>query len=470
MEALLSRDVLIVGLVVWGCVVALRHPWVGVMLWTWLSLMNPHRYTWGFAYDAPLAAASAACTLIGFAITKDRRNSPFKGAPVMWFALFTVWMTVSWLMGLHPSGDYGQWDKVMKINFMVLVGLALLHNKLHIVALGWVTVLSLGLLGAKGGVFTLSSGGVHRVWGPAGSFIQDNNEFALALVMTIPLIWWLRSIAESKWVKRGLLLMALLCAASAFGSHSRGGFLAIAAMALMLWWRAEHKVRNGLLLGITGVALLAFMPGEWSERMSTIDNYSQDASALGRISAWWTAWNLAFDYPFGIGFTLARPELFAKYSPYPDIVHAAHSIYFLVLGNHGFVGLFLFLMIGVTTLSSAMWLRRHARHIPQARWAYQLGSMAQVSMVGYAVGGAFLSLSYFDLPYIIMSLVVLARVWVQTEAWKREPVHPLSWRMLPGLAGMPGESPTPPPCVVPPVSQPRTRSVAEHSRRTRVER
>ena len=57
------RDLVVVSIVVVGALMALRRPWIGVMLWTWLSIMSPHRYTWGFAYDAPLAAIAAGVTL-----------------------------------------------------------------------------------------------------------------------------------------------------------------------------------------------------------------------------------------------------------------------------------------------------------------------------------------------------------------------------------------------------------------------
>jgi probable O-glycosylation ligase (exosortase A-associated) len=438
------RDIIIVGIVLLAALVALRRPWIGVMLWTWLSIMNPHRYTYGFAYTAPLAALAAAVTLLGLLMTRDR-SSPFKGPAVTAFVLFTIWMTLSWGFGLSPAADYPQWDKVMKINLMVFVALILLSSKKHVFALVWVAAGSLAILGAKGGVFTVLTGGSYRVWGPPGSFIQDNNEFALALVMTIPLLRFLQMQLVHGWGRRGMTVVMLLCAAAALGSHSRGALLAISAMTLMLWWRGKNKGAVGIVLVIAGVLLVSFMPDEWTNRMSTIDNYQEDRSALGRISAWWTAWNLAFHYPLGVGFNFVRPELFALYSPTPDYVHAAHSIYFLVLGNHGFVGLLLFLLIWFFTWSSAGWLRKNAAGDPQTQWAADLGGMAQVSLLGYAVGGAFLSLSYFDLPYYIMVMVVVARVWVKTKGWEREPVYTRGWRTIPGLATStePGDKVTP---------------------------
>ncbi|MCX7278548.1 MAG: putative O-glycosylation ligase, exosortase A system-associated [Burkholderiales bacterium] len=427
------RDVLIVGLVLLGAIAAVRQAWIGVMLWTWLSIMNPHRYTYGFAFDAPVAMMAFCATVLGLLVTRDRA-SPFKAPVVVVFLVFIVWICISTVLGLDPSGDYWQWNKVMKVDLMILVALVLLHSKKHILALAWVCAGSLALLGAKGGLFTLLTGGNFRVWGPPGSFIEDNNEFALSLVMAIPLLRFLQLQLNSRWGRHAMTAMSVLCAIAAVGSYSRGALLAISAMAAFMWWNGKNKLVVGMVLALVAPLLIAFMPSEWMGRMSTIGEYEQDESSMGRISAWWNAWNIAFHYPTGVGFDAARPELFALYSPYPDAVHAAHSIYFQVLGNHGFIGLFLFLSIWVMTWRSAGWLRTHCAKIPEAAWCVDLGAMCQVCLLGYAVGGAFLSLAYFDLPYNVMVLVVLTRVWVQTKGWLREPAYVPGWKNIPGMA------------------------------------
>ncbi len=430
------RDLLILSLVVMGCLTALRRPWIGVMVWTWLSIMNPHRYAYGISYEAPLAATAAVATLVGLLMTKDKA-SPFKGSPVVILCMFSAWMTLSWMAGLSPEADYEQWIKVMKINFMIFIALALLSTKQHIIALAWICAISLGLLGAKGGVFTISTGGSDRVWGPPGSFIEDNNEFALALVMTIPLLRFLQLQLKGFWARHTLTLMTLLCAAAAIGSHSRGALIAITAMAAFLWWRGKSKVMMAVVIACVAVALLAFMPGSWFSRMNSISDYQEDLSALGRFSAWWNAWGIATHYPLGVGFNAAREELFALYSPYfqsMGSVHAAHSIYFQVLGNHGFIGLFLFLAIWFVTWRMAARVRKSAKGVAEAAWCVDLANMCQVSLVGYLCGGAFLSLSYFDLPYNVMVLLVLAQQWVKREAWKTEPVYSGRLHTLLGLA------------------------------------
>jgi probable O-glycosylation ligase (exosortase A-associated) len=112
----------------------------------------------------------------------------------------------------------------------------------------------------------------------------------------------------------------------------------------------------------------------------------------------------------GGGFEAFRPEMFAAYAPNPSMVHDAHSIFFEVLGEHGFVGLALFLLLGVMTWRSASWIIRHARGHPQKRWAADLAAMVQVSLVGYASAGAFLGLAYFDFYYTLVATVILIRI------------------------------------------------------------
>ena len=416
------RDALIIAIVAFGALGALRRPWIGVLLWTWLSIMNPHRYAYGITYDAPLAAIAAGSTMVGILLTTDKRNSPFKSSAVTMLLLFMVWMTVSWFFGLDREGDYVAWSKAMKVDLMVLVGLVVLHSKKQMLLFTWVAIGSLAVLGVKGGLFTVISGGSLRVWGPPGSFLEDNNEIGLAMSMTIPMLRFLQLQLHNRWGRLALTVTMLLCAIAALGTQSRGALLAVSAMTVVFWWRGNSRIVNGVLIGLVAVSMLAFMPDSWVQRMDTIDKYQEDGSAQGRLAAWSMAWNLAFDHPIGVGFNTVRQELFDRYSHNPNSgARAAHSIYFQVLGNHGFVGLILYLMTWIITWWQANWLRKQAVKIPQARWCADLGAMAQVSLVGYLVGGAFLSLSYFDLPYNIMMLVVLARAWVRTKAWEREP-------------------------------------------------
>jgi len=137
---------------------------------------------------------------------------------------------------------------------------------------------------------------------------------------------------------------------------------------------------------------------------------------MGRINAWHMAYNLALDRPLvGGGFHIYDAMVFQLYAPNPDDIHAAHSIYFQTLGEHGFVGLFLYLLLGVLTWRTGAWIVRNARPHEDLRWAADLAAMTQVSLLGFAVGGAFLSLVYFDVPYYLMAGLVVTRRVVEAE-------------------------------------------------------
>jgi probable O-glycosylation ligase (exosortase A-associated) len=202
----------------------------------------------------------------------------------------------------------------------------------------------------------------------------------------------------------------VLTAASAFGSHSRGALLAIAAMAGFLWLKSRSKVFTGILLVAAGVTLVAFMPEQWEERMASITEYQEDSSAQGRINTWQMLTNLAMDRPLvGGGFEPYQRWVFDIYKPdYPGI-HSAHSIYFQVLGEHGFVGFGLMALFWLLVWTACSSVARMARGNADEAWAYWLAQMVKVSLVGYFVGGAFLNLAYWDVPYYLFVAIAVTR-------------------------------------------------------------
>jgi probable O-glycosylation ligase (exosortase A-associated) len=402
------RDILVTLIVLAVIPKALQHPSVGVLLWTWISVMNPHKLAWGFAVNMPFAAVAAGVTLISLFVTRDKIVLPRDGVAIALIA-FVAFTALTTLNAIDRADSLTQLNKVFKIQLMTLVAMAVLNDRRNLHAFVWINVLSLGFYGIKGGLFTLRSGGTERVWGPPGGFIEGNNELALALVIAIPLMYYLRLVSTNRWVRRGLLAAMFLSAVSALGTHSRGALLAIVAMAAVLWWRSPRRSLTLVPILVAGIAILAFMPQNWILRMETIQNYQHDGSALGRINAWWTMLHLANDRLLGGGFSIYSAPVFAAYSPDPNNIRAAHSIYFQVLGEHGWIGFSLFLLVWFLGWRLANRIRRRTkREEGDLRYLGLLAGMCQVSLVGYAVGGAFLSLAYFDLPYNILVILVVA--------------------------------------------------------------
>lgn len=417
------RDLILTAFVFGSIPFILRNPFYGLLMWVWLGIMNPHRLTWGFAYSLPFAQVIAICTLIAMlAQSKKLYKFPVERVTVV-MIIFVVWLCISPFTSFHPELEFKHWDRAIKIQLMALAALVIVGNRDQLHKLIWVLALSVGFFGIKGGAFTIATGGSFRVWGPAGSFIYDNNQLALAIIMVIPLFRYLQLNSDNKWVKRSCIAAMILCAAAALGSQSRGAFLALSAMGLFLWTKSRQKGLIAIMIVLAIPAVLFFMPESWFERMSTIRTYEQDGSAMGRINSWWMAWNLAIDrFPIGGGFAIYEPDVFMRYAPDPSIILVAHSIYFQILGEHGFLGLSLFMMIFGFTWLNGNWIVHNAKDKPGLEWARDLAAMSQVSLVGYAIGGAFLSLTYFDLPYyIVVALVVVRRIIRQEQVAQPRP-------------------------------------------------
>ena len=408
------RDIALTALVFGALPLILWRPHIGVLLWTWLGIMNPHRLTWSFAYEMQFALIVAIATLVGLFFSREPKRMPWTRETVV-ILLFFAWMLLTTVFAAYPQVAWPQLEKVAKILLMVFVTMMLMQSKARINLLIWVMALSLAFYGVKGGLFTIWHGGIYQVRGPEESFTGENNSIALALVMTVPLLRYLSLVAPSVWVRHAMTGAMVLTAVATVGTQSRGALIGIVAMGAFLWLKSRNKFFTGSVVTLATILVLSIMPQQWFDRMDTIRTYEEDSSALGRINAWKMAFNLARDRPLGGGFETFEPRMFAAYAPEPLRVHDAHSIFFEVLGEHGFVGLTLFLVLWLMTWRTASWVIRRSRGDPQHRWVGDLASMVQVSLVGYASAGAFLGLAYFDFYYTLVAVVVLCKMHLESH-------------------------------------------------------
>jgi putative inorganic carbon (hco3(-)) transporter len=409
------RDILVFSVVLASLpLIIFWRPHIGVLMWVWISMMNPHRLTFGIAYQFPFALIIAIATLIGLLLTKERNRLPMTPITVLMLA-FMVWMSFTSLFALQPPDVvYASWSQVFKTQLMLFVAMMLIRGRKQIDQLIWAIVLSVGFFGVKGGIWTVTSGGENKVWGPPGSFIEGNNELGLAVAMLIPLMYYLAESTSKKWLRYAMWFAIAACAFSILGSHSRGAFIAIGVAALFLGIKSHRPILITIIFVLALAGAAALMPDNWVARMSTIETYQEDASAQSRLRTWDTIWNMVQDRPVvGAGFDLANPLLFEKYSSIPgEDFYGPHSIYFQVLGEHGFIGLGLFLALGFATWRRSNKLTRQCAGRPGLDWVPRLMRMVQVSLLAFAVGGAFLGLLHYDLPYYLAAIVVLVEIAV----------------------------------------------------------
>lgn len=391
-----------------------KRPVVGALAYCLVSLMNPHRMTYGFAESFPFAMYLCIVTLAALLISREKKTLPMS-PPVVVMLLFFAWYTFGAVVAQDPTAAWVDWDRFSKIILMIFVTILTVRTVSDVKILALTVALSLGFWGVKSGVFVLVSGGGEGMRGPQSSFISDNNTLALAMVTITPLIAYLITQVDSKWLKRGVIAMAALTMLAAIGSYSRGALVGVAAMGFFMWLKSAHKLKIGLAFALVVPLVLLNMPENWTGRMQTIETYEEDASAMGRINSWKFAMNVASAFPQGGGPNVFSPHMFMLYAPEPDRYYDAHSIYFQVIGELGYFGLALFLTMFAVSWRLGTRVVRFCRGKDELEWASMLARMCQVSIIGYMTAGAFLTLAYYDLIYYVITiLVVLDKVLIRS--------------------------------------------------------
>jgi probable O-glycosylation ligase (exosortase A-associated) len=359
--------------------------------------MTPYRYTWTFAYDFRFAYIIAIVTLAAWFLSREPKKIVWSGVTVFMLA-FWAWSTLTLQFAEFPGPANVRWEEMTKIVMMDgLVTMALFTTRARLDALIWVIVASIGFFGVKGGIFTIVTGGHYQVSGAPGSYFGENNALAAALLVTIPLMRYLQLQSPQRLVRWGLSGAMILCVFSVLGSQSRGGLVGLLVLVLVLFARTRKKLLVSLgLMAALSVGFL-FMPDSWHERMATLMNYQEDASAEGRLTAW----------AYGYEKALEKPLLGGGYEAFLGHGRSAHSIYFQVMGEHGFVGFaFYVLFLGAVFLLAGSVVRRSADH-PDLVWAKDLMRMVQASLVVFGCVGAFLSLAYFELIVHLGAITVV---------------------------------------------------------------
>jgi putative inorganic carbon (hco3(-)) transporter len=409
------RDILVIGGILLSLPYSFFHPWIGVLVWILVSLANPHRMTYGIAYNFPVAQLVAISTLGGFFFY--RRKSPFPWTmETSLLLLLFVWFTLTSYVALNPDGAWKEWNRLLKTMIMVVASLFLFQDRQRLRWFFLTIGISVAVFGVKGALFAMRTGGEYIVFGPPGSFIEDNNALALAELMVLPILASMAQLEKKSWAKWGLYTTAALSVFAVVFSYSRGALLAMGGVGVAALTFSKHRWRY-VAYGILFVVLvLPVVPEKWYERMSTIGTYQEDRSAMGRVNAWHFAFNLASERPLtGGGFRVFTNDMFIRYAPDPFDVHDAHSVYFEVLGEHGFLALGLFILLLVGSILSLRNLKAKIRKKPEFAWAEAYATMLQLSLAAYIIGGAFLGLAYFDLLYYLIAASVCLQAVVRRD-------------------------------------------------------
>ena len=359
------RDIILVILIVGTLPLCFFRTWIGLLVWTWMAFMNPHRLTWDFAYSLPFSEWVAMATLGGLVFSSDRKPFVWTRETVLFLALW-AWFCVTTLTAMYPEAAWGQLERVSKIFLMSFLLIPFFQDRRRLRVLLLVVAGSIGYYGLKGGIWALLTGGENLVLGaPGNTFISTNNALALALNMCLPIFFYLAKEEPRRWLRYLLYATFFASIVSVLFTYSRGGFIGLLVVLGVLFLSRQNVLPVALAALLLCLLAFGFAPQKWVNRIDTIVNYQQDGSAMGRLTAWSVAFQLATDNPItGGGFwSIINGQTYRRYLPdYPlEDSPDAHSIYFGLLGEHGFPGLVLFAAFVISTLLSLTRLRIRAQ-------------------------------------------------------------------------------------------------------------
>ena len=396
-------------------------PCMGVLVWVWTALLSPNELLYGFAAGVSFNRIVAVTTILVILVSKEKKD-PYLDPLLVLLLLFAATATGSWLTSIVDSDDGDAlFQKVLKeivLSFAITAVMATRHRA-HLLAL--TACIGFGFIGVKEGLIFLLTAGGHRIDGLAS--IGDNNSLATALLMIVPLLFYLSRYSAVRIVRVGVLAAMGLCLVTIVATYSRGGFVGLLVLGAFMVKNSRNRVGSLLLVALAGALIYGLAPESWFERLDTIQTADADSSFLGRVNAWKISTLIALDHPLlGGGLHAVQRYLvwhayepglpmfdFVPTPPLDPAPRAAHSSYFEVLGDLGFTGLALFLSILATAFWQCRSIYKMTRNHPSLAWAADLARMMQISLVVYMVTTAALSMAYFEFFYVLLALISRTR-------------------------------------------------------------
>ncbi len=398
------REILLLTLIYGSLPVAIFSPFYGLLVFSWLAYMRAPDYAW-LSSPERLSLWVAVGVLVGLVLHLGKERLAVLRVETVLLAALGLWFALTGMTAVVPSLSEYWVENFTKIIVVSILTTGLVQTPQRLRALLLVITFSLGLLGTKFGLFGLMRGGAQIHQGPGG-FMLDNNALALAFAMTLPLLAGLAVGDKARWVRVTAGIMIPFTVLSIIFTFSRGGFLTLGVVGLLIILRSGRPFLAMALVAISAIGFLTLtregFQAQYRERAESISSYEEDASATGRIDAWKTAWKMSQDYPIvGVGPDNFM-ELYSQYGGVGERVKVTHNSYLQFLSESGWPAVFLYAALFIVPMINL----ERLRHKKDPPWVAGYASGIQISMVGYGVGSLFLDMAYFDLFYHLVAISV----------------------------------------------------------------
>jgi probable O-glycosylation ligase (exosortase A-associated) len=417
------RDLLVFAAVVLCLPTAFRRPYFGLLLFSWLAYMRPQDLCWGFARDIRFSFYVGVAMILGWYVNESsRRRFWVPEIRTKLMLLLAVFITLSLAFAHRYSVfTFPYYTELLKILAIAIFTISQVDTRNRLRGILWVICASLAFYSVKNGLIGLLGGGTEILRGPGG-LLLDNNDFALAMVMNIPLLFYLGRTENSPLVRKACKAAVFLTMVTVLLTHSRGGFLAMVATLLMLAWRSGKLFQAGLALAAMTMAFFLFAPQHVLDRIASIFTQgTEDPSAYSRIITWQLALHMIQDNPiWGVGLRNFQAYYFTYGVPAGLVepgtqTHVAHNSYLQIWAEGGSLAFFTYMALLGSVFWSCLRLRRIGRLVPRLAWAGEYARMMEAAIVGFMVGGMFLNRGHFDLLYHFIAIVSCCALVAEAE-------------------------------------------------------
>ena len=456
------RDLIFVGYLAAIMLLAFKRPFLFTLIYAYIDIVSPQRLSYFLLNSIPLSLVMFALAFLGFLVSDGKKD--VRVAP-RWVLLLVLlaYCGYTTTVAAEPVAALEKWNWVWKaLVFAAFLPLTL-HKKLRIEALVLTMVLCASALIVTGGIKTATGGGGY---GALVVLIDDNSGLfegsiiSCVAITIIPLILWLAkhgTIFRPSWMVRGYAAALIFaCLLIPVGTQARTGIVCIAVLGILLLRHARYRMLYLGAVALVGLAAMPFLPSTFTQRADTIKDYKADESASTRIAVWAWTWEYVKEHPMGGGFDVYRQNRIrydiAQKADSDEVIsvdmpavkevvdegRAFHSSYFEMLGEQGFPGLLIWLMIqlgGVWRMEVLQRLYRK-RNREDEGWVAPLANALQNAQIIYLVGSLFVGIAFQAFFFMLTALQIGLDTYLARRRKKA------AWRPVKSVRAKPLESTT----------------------------
>ncbi|HEV2817101.1 MAG TPA: putative O-glycosylation ligase, exosortase A system-associated [Allosphingosinicella sp.] len=434
------RDLAFVGFIAAMLALGLKRPFLFVLLYVYIDTVSPQRLSYYLINSIPISMIVAVLAIGSWLLVERKDGFSVSVRQGLILALL-AYAGITTLNADFPVDALEKWDWAWKALVFAVFLPFTLRTRLRIEAVLLFLTLSAAAIIIVGGIKTMLAGGGYGVLNlmvDNNSGLYESSTISTVAIGLIPLIVWLArfgTVFPPDWrVKTFAAGLIFACLLIPIGTEARTGLVCIAVLGLLMLRDTKRR-----LLYIGGAAMLAlaaipFLPASFTARMDTIQNVQADQSAGTRLAVWAWTWDYAQRHPFGGGFGAYRSnriqvQIVSAQSSgelqtvtaqtEADEARAYHSSYFEMLGEQGFPGLALFLLINGIALARLEIVRRRYRRLAgEEAWIAPFATALQHFHLIYLVGSLFVGIAYQPFIWLVVGTEIGFDNWLRRRERK----------------------------------------------------